>query len=388
MSFFADHRRQSVPWQNDEIIGQREQAASDPGDQGLMVAISEIGAANNATKQCIAHNGEFVFATYKDDMARRMSRAMRNFQGQPRQRDGLSIFHKPIGMRVLQIVKSKGLRLLDDGTQQKIIPLVGADQCHRSGLTSDKTFTKRVGTPSMIEMPVRQQNGVDCESLEHLQELGNITARIEHHSVSGLLILENRTILAQGGHLDSAGSQSGYSLARVMLPFLAVRFQGAIPRRGRIFKQSCRCAGLTPRSPRIRVPPIRSREACAEPSGFQETIMSRIIRTEPNPVMSKAVEYHGFIFTQGVVARNLDADFDAQTADVLEQLDILLEQHGTDNTRILQAQIWLKEISDRDALNKQWTAWLPKESAPARACVQAVLADPRMLVEIMLITTK
>lgn len=116
--------------------------------------------------------------------------------------------------------------------------------------------------------------------------------------------------------------------------------------------------------------------------------MSRIIRTEPNPVMSKAVEYHGFVFTQGVVARNLDADFDAQTADVLEQLDILLEQHGTDNTRILQAQIWLKNISDRDALNKQWTAWLPKESAPARACVQAVLADPRMLVEIMLITTK
>ncbi|GBQ12494.1 RidA family protein [Swaminathania salitolerans] len=116
--------------------------------------------------------------------------------------------------------------------------------------------------------------------------------------------------------------------------------------------------------------------------------MSRIIRTEPNPVMSKAVEYHGFVFTQGVVARNLDADFKTQTADVLAQLDALLEQHGTDNTRILQAQIWLKNMADRDALNEQWTAWLPKDGAPARACVEAVLADPRMLVEIMLITTK
>src|SRR6195952_178013 len=116
--------------------------------------------------------------------------------------------------------------------------------------------------------------------------------------------------------------------------------------------------------------------------------MSKIIRTEPNPILSRVVEYHGFIFTQGVVARDLDADVTAQTHDVLDQIDVLLEEHGTDKTRLLQAQIWLKDIKDRDALNAVWSAWLPAEGAPARACVQAVLADPRILVEIMLITTK
>ncbi len=116
--------------------------------------------------------------------------------------------------------------------------------------------------------------------------------------------------------------------------------------------------------------------------------MSKIIRNEPNPILSRVVEYHGFIFTQGVVARDLDADVTAQTADILDQIDVLLEEHGTDKTRLLQAQIWLKDIKDRDALNGVWTAWLPPGGAPARACVQAVLADPRMLVEIMLITTK
>lgn len=116
--------------------------------------------------------------------------------------------------------------------------------------------------------------------------------------------------------------------------------------------------------------------------------MSRIIRTEPNAILSKAVEYHGFVFTQGIVARDLDADIKGQTADVLAQLDALLEQHGTDNTRILQAQIWLKSIDDRAALNALWSAWLPEGAAPARACVEAVLADSRMLVEIMLVTTK
>ena len=116
--------------------------------------------------------------------------------------------------------------------------------------------------------------------------------------------------------------------------------------------------------------------------------MSKIIRTQPNPILSKGVEYHGFIFTQGVVARDLDTDATVQTKDVLDQIDTLLEEHGTDKTRLLQAQIWLKDIKDRDALNAVWSAWLPEGQAPARACVQAVLADPRILVEIMLITTK
>jgi enamine deaminase RidA (YjgF/YER057c/UK114 family) len=34
-------------------------------------------------------------------------------------------------------------------------------------------------------------------------------------------------------------------------------------------------------------------------------------------------------------------------------------------------------------MNQVWSAWLPEGGAPARACVEAVLADPRYLVEIM-----
>jgi enamine deaminase RidA (YjgF/YER057c/UK114 family) len=112
--------------------------------------------------------------------------------------------------------------------------------------------------------------------------------------------------------------------------------------------------------------------------------MSRIIRTEANPILAKAVEYHGFVYTQGVVANDPDQDITAQTKDVLAQVDALLETHGTDKTRLLQAHIWLKDIADRQAMNEVWSAWLPEGQAPVRACVQAVLADPRYLVEIMI----
>jgi enamine deaminase RidA (YjgF/YER057c/UK114 family) len=116
--------------------------------------------------------------------------------------------------------------------------------------------------------------------------------------------------------------------------------------------------------------------------------MSKILRTDPNPVLAKAVEYHNFVFLQGVVAEDLSKDAAGQTAEVLAQIDALLELHGTDNTRLLQAQIWLKDIRDREAMNALWSKWLPAGMAPARACVEANMADPRILVEIMVTACK
>ena len=116
--------------------------------------------------------------------------------------------------------------------------------------------------------------------------------------------------------------------------------------------------------------------------------MSKIIRTDANTVLAKAVEYHGFVFTQGVTAQDLSLDIIGQTKEVLAGLDAILETHGTDKTRLLQAQIWLKDIRDRDAMNAIWSAWLPEGGAPARACVQANMADPRHLIEIMVTTCK
>ena len=116
--------------------------------------------------------------------------------------------------------------------------------------------------------------------------------------------------------------------------------------------------------------------------------MSRIIRTEPNKVLAKAVEYHGFVYVQGVTANDLSKDVTGQTKEVLDGIDAILETHGTDKTRLLQAQIGLQDIRDRGAMTAVWSAWLPEGGAPARACVQAHMADPRHLVEIMVTTCK
>jgi enamine deaminase RidA (YjgF/YER057c/UK114 family) len=116
--------------------------------------------------------------------------------------------------------------------------------------------------------------------------------------------------------------------------------------------------------------------------------MAKIIRTKPGKIFSQAVEFHGFVYLQGCTAADLGKDITGQTREVLATIDEILEVHGTDKTRLLQAQIWLKNIRDREAMNAVWSAWLPEEGAPARACVQADLADPRILVEIMVMACK
>ena len=111
--------------------------------------------------------------------------------------------------------------------------------------------------------------------------------------------------------------------------------------------------------------------------------MAKITRMGSNAILSNAVEYHNFVFLAGITADDLSLDVAGQTRQVLDKIDAALEANGTDKSRLLNAQIWLKDIRDRDAMNKVWIEWLGDAGRPVRACVEANMADPRHLVEIM-----
>ena len=111
--------------------------------------------------------------------------------------------------------------------------------------------------------------------------------------------------------------------------------------------------------------------------------MAKITRMGSNAILSNSVEYHNFVFLAGMTADDLAQDVSGQTRQVLAKIDAALEANGTDRSRLLNAQIWLKDIRDREAMNEVWVEWLGEEGRPARACVQAHMADPRHLVEIM-----
>jgi enamine deaminase RidA (YjgF/YER057c/UK114 family) len=113
-----------------------------------------------------------------------------------------------------------------------------------------------------------------------------------------------------------------------------------------------------------------------------------IKRHEPSKIYSKVVEANGFVFTAGVVADDVTKDVRGQTQQILAEIDRLLKLVGTDKSKVVSATIWVTDIRSRDAMNEAWTAWTGGENLPGRACIEAKLADPRMLVEIAVVAAK
>ena len=113
-----------------------------------------------------------------------------------------------------------------------------------------------------------------------------------------------------------------------------------------------------------------------------------ITRHDQSAILSLAAEHGNTVYLAGIVAKNLDNDVKGQTKEILGEIDRLLAKCGSNKSKVLQAQIWVTDIRNRAPMNEVWIAWVDAKNLPARACVEAKLADPRALVEIMVIAAK
>ena len=110
-----------------------------------------------------------------------------------------------------------------------------------------------------------------------------------------------------------------------------------------------------------------------------------IKRSQTNQRMSQSVVHGNTVYLAGQVADDRSADITSQTEQVLNKIDALLADAGSDKTRLLSAQIWLTSIGHFAQMNEVWDAWVPEGCAPARACIESRLASPDLLVEIGII---
>jgi Putative translation initiation inhibitor, yjgF family len=109
-----------------------------------------------------------------------------------------------------------------------------------------------------------------------------------------------------------------------------------------------------------------------------------IQRIDSNERLSRIVIHSGIAYISGVTSSTLEDDIEAQTRDVLAKIDAYLTQAGTDKSKLLTAQIWLKDIErDFAGMNKVWAQWIDRNHVPTRATCEAKLARPELLVEII-----
>ncbi len=111
-----------------------------------------------------------------------------------------------------------------------------------------------------------------------------------------------------------------------------------------------------------------------------------IERCQSSQRMSQIVSHNGVIYLAGQVAKKDDSqDITGQTKQIVEQIEELLASVGSDKSKLLSVTIWISSMEGFQAMNAVWDEWINGENPPARACVEARLARPELLVEMQII---
>ena len=110
-----------------------------------------------------------------------------------------------------------------------------------------------------------------------------------------------------------------------------------------------------------------------------------IQRFHVGPRMSDIAIHNGIIYLAGQVADDPTADLSGQTKQVLATIEKLLAEAGSDKTKILSTTIYLTTMANFPAMNAVWDAWVVPGNTPPRATVEAQLAKPAYLIEIVMI---
>lgn len=108
-----------------------------------------------------------------------------------------------------------------------------------------------------------------------------------------------------------------------------------------------------------------------------------IKRLHVGKTLSEVAVHNGTVYLAGQIAEDLTQDIAGQTREVLGHVDRLLNEAGSDKSCILMCQIFISDLKNFDAMNAVWNEWVAEGNSPPRATVEAKLAKPEWLVEMV-----
>lgn len=108
-----------------------------------------------------------------------------------------------------------------------------------------------------------------------------------------------------------------------------------------------------------------------------------IQRFDSNDYLSEMTIFNHVVYLAGQVPNTADADITTQAKEVFANIDNLLAQANSDKSKLLSAQIILKDLADFETVNTLWGEWLKDSPKPARATIEANLVNPLWRLEII-----
>jgi enamine deaminase RidA (YjgF/YER057c/UK114 family) len=114
-----------------------------------------------------------------------------------------------------------------------------------------------------------------------------------------------------------------------------------------------------------------------------------IERIGQTKIMHRIVENNGVLYLGGIVADDTSVSMEGQTRQICQKIEKLLVSAGSSKAKLLAAQLYITDMSQKEAMNKAWTEWLAPEDMPARATLGvADLGGPETLIEIVVTATR
>ena len=104
--------------------------------------------------------------------------------------------------------------------------------------------------------------------------------------------------------------------------------------------------------------------------------------------LSEVAIHNGTVYLAGQIAADTSQDIVGQTREVLGHVDRLLAEAGSDKSRILSTQIYITDMANFPNMNTVWETWVVPGQTPPRATVEAKLADPACLVEVVIVAAQ
>ena len=113
-----------------------------------------------------------------------------------------------------------------------------------------------------------------------------------------------------------------------------------------------------------------------------------VIRHHVGPRLSETAVHNGTVYLAGQIAEDTTQDIAGQTREVLGHIDRLLAEANSDKSHLLSVQIYITDMKDFPGMNSVWDAWVAQGATPPRATVEAKLANPACLVEIVVVAAQ
>ncbi|MEM5382603.1 MULTISPECIES: RidA family protein [Paraburkholderia] len=113
-----------------------------------------------------------------------------------------------------------------------------------------------------------------------------------------------------------------------------------------------------------------------------------VIRHHVGKRLSETAVHNGTVYLAGQIAEDTDQDIAGQMREVLGHIDRLLGEANSDKAHLLSVQIYIADMADFAGMNAVWDEWVAQGNTPPRATVEAKLANPKCLVEVVVVAAQ